>query len=134
VPVSSTSSFATTPPARRPPSADSEAQDRTCHLRTASGAQGLEELFASVTDPDELVRMRAGDALEKICREQPGWFVPHLDRPLDEIGAIEQPSIQWHVAHMLRHLRGDLSDERARRATALAPAQPDPIDGLDRPT
>ena len=79
----------------------------------------LEELFASATDPDELVRMRAGDALEKICREQTGWFAQHLDRLLDELGAIEQPSIQWHLAQMLQHLRGELSDEQARRATEL---------------
>ena len=31
-------------------------------------------------DPDRLVRLRVGDALEKVCREQPGWFVPHVDR------------------------------------------------------
>jgi hypothetical protein len=79
----------------------------------------LDELFASATDPDELVRMRAGDALEKICREQTGWFVQHLDRLLDELGAIEQPSLQWHLAQMLQHLRGELSDEQAWRATEL---------------
>jgi hypothetical protein len=77
----------------------------------------VEELFASATHPDELVRMRAGDALEKICRERPGWFTQHLDRLLDELGAIEQPSIQWHLAQMLQHLDGELSDEQARRAT-----------------
>lgn len=79
----------------------------------------LEELFASLADPDELVRMRVGDALEKVCREQPQWFVPHIDRLIDEVGGIEQPSVQWHVAQMLRHLRGDLSVDQARRATDL---------------
>ena len=81
--------------------------------------QRLEELFVCLAELDELVRMRAGDALEKVCREQRGWFTPHVDRLIAEVGAIEQPSIQWHVAQMLHRLRGDLSDEQARRARAL---------------
>lgn len=79
----------------------------------------LEELFATITDPDAVVRLRAGDALEKVCRERPDWFVEHVDRLLDDLGQIDQPSIQWHVAQMLQHLRDDLSQDQARRATAL---------------
>lgn len=30
----------------------------------------LDELFACLESPDELVRMRAGDGLEKVCRQQ----------------------------------------------------------------
>lgn len=79
----------------------------------------LEELFAVLAVSDELMRMRAGDALEKVCRQRSDWFVPHIDRITKEVGAIEQSSVQWHVAQMLRHLRGDLSVEQARRAEAL---------------
>lgn len=35
--------------------------------------------------------MRVGDALEKVCREEPGWFVAHVDRLCDGLGQIEQP-------------------------------------------
>lgn len=79
----------------------------------------LEELFATMADPNEVVRLRVGDALEKVCREQPGWFVAHVERLLGELGQIEQPSVRWHVAQMLQHLRSDLSDDQARRATEL---------------
>ena len=79
----------------------------------------LAELFAATTDPDEVVRMRVGDALEKVCREQPGWFVPHIDDILDGLGGIDQPSVQWHVAQLLHHLRGDLSAAQQERATHL---------------
>jgi hypothetical protein len=79
----------------------------------------LEALFAAMDDPDEVVRMRVGDALEKVCRERPGWFVAHIERLLGELGRIEQPSVQWHVAQMLERLRGDLSESQARRATEL---------------
>jgi hypothetical protein len=79
----------------------------------------LEELFAAMGDSDDVVRMRVGDALEKVCRERPSWFVAHVDRLLGDLGQIEQPSVQWHVAQMLQHLRSDLSGDQARRATEL---------------
>lgn len=79
----------------------------------------LDELFAAIADPDAVVRMRVGDALEKVCRERPEWFTGHADRLLGEIGRIDQPSVQWHVAQMLQHLRADLSDAQASAATAL---------------
>lgn len=79
----------------------------------------LDELFASMTHPDAVVRMRVGDALEKVCRERPGWFVPNIERILDDLAEVNQPSVQWHVAQMLQHLRDDLSDDQAQRATKL---------------
>lgn len=54
----------------------------------------LDELFAAIADPDGVVRMRVGDALEKVCREQPGWFVPRIDHIIDVLGNVDQPSVQ----------------------------------------
>ena len=79
----------------------------------------LGELFATITSEDALVRMRAGDALEKLCREQHAWFLPYVSRILTELGSIDQPSVQWHVAQMLQHLHGDLSARQAHEAIAL---------------
>jgi HEAT repeat protein len=79
----------------------------------------LDELFATMADPDEVVRMRVADALEKVCGERPDLFVPHIDRILDDLGDIDQPSVQWHVAQMLDHLSGDLSKDQAHRARRL---------------
>jgi hypothetical protein len=79
----------------------------------------LADLFAAINDPDQLVRLRVGDALEKVCREEPAWFEPHVDDVLDDLGAIDQPSVQWHVAQMLQHLRGRLSETQTQRASAL---------------
>lgn len=79
----------------------------------------LEELFATMADPDEVVRMRVGDALEKVCRERPDWFVPNVERILGDLAETDQPSVQWHVAQMLGHLRDDLSDDQEQRATGL---------------
>lgn len=79
----------------------------------------LDELFAGIADPDEVVGMRVGDALEKVCREQPGWFVPRIDHIIDVLGNVDQPSVQWHVAQMLQHLRDDLSIAQEQRAKRL---------------
>jgi hypothetical protein len=79
----------------------------------------LDELFACLGSPDELVRLRAGDALEKVCRERPEWFVPYADRFLAEIGRIDQPSVQWHTAQILDHLLADLTQAQRLRATDL---------------
>jgi hypothetical protein len=79
----------------------------------------LNELFAGLGDRDELVRMRVGDALEKVCAQRPEWLVPRVERLLGEVGEIEQPSVQWHLAQMLQRLRPELSDDQATRATKL---------------
>lgn len=79
----------------------------------------LEELFACLDSPDELVRLRAGDALEKVCRERKDWFVPHAERFLTDIGRIDQPSVQWHTAQILDHLLSDLTDGERRQGTDL---------------
>lgn len=76
----------------------------------------LEELVQCVFSADEIVRMRASDALEKVCRAHPGLlqrFVPQL---LGEMARIEQPSVQWHLAQILTEVR---LDER-EQAEAIA--------------
>lgn len=59
------------------------------------------ELYDCLFEPDPWLRMRAADALEKVCRVHPEWFEPYVDRLLSEMGASPQASLQWHVAQML---------------------------------
>lgn len=61
----------------------------------------LPELYNCIFENDEWLRMRAGDALEKVCRVQPDWFKSYLPKLFTEMAAIDQPSIQWHLAQML---------------------------------
>ena len=42
-----------------------------------------------------------------------------MDHLLSDLGQIAQPSVQWHVAQMLQHLRSDLSDDQVQQATEL---------------
>lgn len=75
----------------------------------------LDPLFEAVLDEDELVRMRAADGLEKVCRERPEWLAPYVDRLLGEVAAVEQDSVRWHVAQML----GEVELSAAQRTRAI---------------
>lgn len=74
----------------------------------------LDELYGCLQHDDPWLRMRAADALEKVCRQRPGWLLPYVDRFLDELGPSTQPSIQWHLAQIYRQV--DLTAEQKRRA------------------
>lgn len=87
----------------------------------------LPGLFGAVMDEDELVRMRAGDALEKVCRERPEWLVPYVDRLLTELAAIRQDSVRWHVAQMLGEV--PLSEGQREDAARLLERFADEEDG-----
>lgn len=76
----------------------------------------LSELFECLFSDDEWVRMRAGDALEKVCRQQPGWFAPYRTRLLGEVAQIRQASVQWHLAQML----GEIELTGSQRQEAIA--------------
>ncbi|HEX7538528.1 MAG TPA: hypothetical protein VF391_16180 [Dermatophilaceae bacterium] len=66
----------------------------------------LDELIGCIIDHgDEVVRMRAGDALEKVGRAEPSLLQPHVSLLLGEMSTIHQPSVQWHVAQMLGQVR-----------------------------
>ena len=70
-----------------------------------NGRTRLAELFECLFEDDEIVRMRASDALEKICREKPDWFKSYTGRLLTEVPAVRQPSVQWHLAQMLAEIK-----------------------------
>lgn len=78
----------------------------------------LAELFKCLDSSDEVVRLRAGDALEKVCRRNPEWFQPYVYHLLNVVGAINQPSVQWHVAQMLVKIKLT-ADEQQRSVSWL---------------
>ena len=61
----------------------------------------LRGLFDCLYSGDEIVRMRAADALEKICRLNPRLITPYMDELLTKVAANPQPSIQWHIAQII---------------------------------
>ena len=59
-----------------------------------SSKSRLGDLYDCVFNDDAWVRMRAIDAIEKICRQHPEWLFTYIDRFQLELGPCSQPSIQ----------------------------------------
>ncbi|MGZ4232231.1 MAG: hypothetical protein ACXVVQ_12505 [Solirubrobacteraceae bacterium] len=77
----------------------------------------LQALFECLFCAEAVVRMRAGDALEKIARIQPELLAPFTHRLLSDVADIDQPSIQWHLAQILTEI--ELTARQRRRAIAI---------------
>lgn len=72
----------------------------------------LEELYGCLFNEDAWVRMRAADALEKVCRQHPAWLLSYIDRFFEDLSTSTQPSIQWHLAQIYRQVA--LTDSQKR--------------------
>lgn len=74
--------------------------------------------FASVFDgifsPDELIRMRAADAIEKASAINPELLQPYAERLLSDAVLIQQQEVEWHVVQMLPRLK--LDEAQAKKA------------------
>lgn len=75
-----------------------------------SDKQRVDELYACLSNDDAWVRMRAIDAIEKVCRQHPEWIKPYIDKFQNELTKSNQPSIQWHLAQMYAQL--DMNDDQ----------------------
>jgi hypothetical protein len=53
---------------------------------------------------DPLLRMRCADAVEKITVQHPEYLFPYKTRLIQEVAAIGQREVRWHVAQMLSRL------------------------------
>lgn len=76
----------------------------------------LDELYGCLFADDAWVRMRAADALEKICRQQPSWLSPFIDRIQADFAETTQPSLQWHIAQIYAQI--PLTQPQKTRAIA----------------
>jgi hypothetical protein len=62
------------------------------------------ELFAGLFNHDQVVRMRAADAIEKITVQRPELLQPHKRKLLVIAGSSDQQEIRWHAALILPRL------------------------------
>lgn len=76
------------------------------------------ELLIGIQHDDPLIRMRSADVLEKVTVRHPEWLQPHKRLLLDEIAAIEQQEVRWHVAQMIPRLQMT-SRDRAKAVRIL---------------
>jgi HEAT repeat protein len=77
----------------------------------------IAELVEALLDSDELVRLRAADALEKASAESPRLLAPHAAKILGPVADLDQYEVRWHVAQMLPRLA--LDGVRLRRAATV---------------
>jgi hypothetical protein len=73
-------------------------------------------LFECLFDANEIARMRAGDAVEKVVRKRPALMTPYRARLLTEVPHIQQPSVQWHLAQILARI--ELTPKQRTQAIA----------------
>lgn len=62
------------------------------------------ELFGGLWHSDAVVRMRAADALEKVCAKRPELLQPFAAKLLTVAGRSEQQEVRWHAALMIPRL------------------------------
>lgn len=79
----------------------------------------LEDLYQCYFSQDEVVRLRTSNGIKRVCREQPEWLVPYIDRLTDEISKIDQASTQWTLANLFDLLEKHLSAEQKAKAQAI---------------
>jgi len=79
----------------------------------------LAELFECYRSADPVVRLRTSNALKRVQALRHGWLVPYLDRLIDEIGALDQPSAQWTLAQLFLRYTPDMTPAQHGRAVAL---------------
>ena len=73
----------------------------------------LHELYSCLFSVDPWVRMRAVDAFEKICRVQPSWVEPYVDKIQTDLSdSAQQPSIQWHIAQIYPQINLTMSQKQ----------------------
>jgi hypothetical protein len=58
-----------------------------------------------IVEGDPVVKMRAADAIEKATASRPELLQPYKETILNEVAAIDQQEVRWHVAQMLPRLQ-----------------------------
>lgn len=64
----------------------------------------FEDLFAGLFDPDDVIRGRTADALEKIARDRPDLLINHLQEMIDLAENDPVPMVKMHLAMIFGHL------------------------------
>lgn len=79
----------------------------------------FDELFQCYFSEDEIVRLRVSNAMKRICKEKPEYLLPYLDRFLNEISQIDQPSTKWTLATLFEMLDQHFSAQQFEQAKSI---------------
>ena len=76
--------------------------------------QRFAKLIECLWNDDPIVRMRAGDAAEKVSAVRPEWLRDYKTELLGLLAETEQIELRWHLAQMISRL--PLTQSERRRA------------------
>ena len=79
----------------------------------------FDELFNCYFSEDEIVRLRVSSAMKRICKEEKGLLTPYIDRFLNEISLIDQPSTKWTLATLFTLLENEFSPTQLANAKTI---------------
>ncbi len=79
----------------------------------------FEELFSSYGSADEVVRLRVSNAMRRVQSEKPDLIIPYIDRLINEIGVLDQPSAQWTLPKLFEGAEKEMSKVQKSKALAL---------------
>jgi len=79
----------------------------------------FDELYLCYRSDDEVVRLRVSNAMRRVEAEEHDLLVPYIDRFIEEIGELDQPSAQWTLAKLFEALEVDMSAEQKAAAQAI---------------
>jgi hypothetical protein len=66
--------------------------------------QLFDDLYAGLSMPDDVIRGRTADALEKVARQRPELLVAHLPELADISNTDQVPMVKMHLAMIFGHL------------------------------
>lgn len=75
------------------------------------------QLIAGLWSDNELIRMRAADAVEKVTRTVPGLLQPYKKELLGLMVETSQQELRWHLAAMVPRLQLKQQERRLAEAT-----------------
>ena len=64
----------------------------------------FEDLYAGLSESDDVIRGRTADALEKISRQRPDLIAAHLPELVDLSSSDQVPMVKMHLAMIFGHL------------------------------
>jgi HEAT repeat protein len=84
-------------------------------IRRVRDPEGFRELVMGLLSPNELVRMRCADAIEKVSRIHADWLEPHTAFFVEQAARQTQQEVRWHMAQIIPRL----ALARSQRARAI---------------
>jgi HEAT repeat protein len=73
--------------------------------RPAQAPRALKILIGALASPDEVLRMRSADAIEKITAQRPELLQPFKKKLLALAISTTQKEVRWHLAALTPHLK-----------------------------